>query len=172
MILPPVFTDEKNAVNVVIETPRNSPIKYKYDETGKYFKLDKFLPLGLAFPLDFGFIPHTKAEDGDPLDVLVLLDFPVYPGIIVECRMIGVITAEQKEKRGKYKRNDRFIAVALKSLCYAETKTIEDLSSTFLKGLITFFEHYNDMQDRKFKVLKIENSSRAIELISKGSNSV
>src|SRR5690242_18658416 len=106
MRLPEAF-GKKNLVNVVIETPRGSKNKYDYDEEHDYFKLGKTLPDGTAFPLDFGFVPHTKAPDGDPIDALVLMEQPTYPGCIIECRCIGVIEAEQKEKGESATRNDR-----------------------------------------------------------------
>src|SRR5512142_3126073 len=96
---------------VIIETPRNSRNKYKFDEKTGRFKLSKVMPEGMMFPYDFGFIPKTEAEDGDPLDVLVLNDEPMFPGCELECRLVGVIKALQKEK-GKENRNDRLIAVA------------------------------------------------------------
>jgi inorganic pyrophosphatase len=87
------------------------------------YSLSKILPLGMAFPYDFGFVPGTKAEDGDPLDVLVLTDKPLFPGCLVESRVIGVIELAQ-EAAGKKERNDRLIAVAQASLLYAEAKDL------------------------------------------------
>src|SRR5437763_6775127 len=106
-------------VQVVIETPRGNRNKFKYDPESGFFKLSKILPEGMVFPYDFGFVPSTKGEDGDPLDVLVLTDDPLFPGCLVDCVMIGVIEAEQEED-GETQRNDRLIAVAQASLLYAE----------------------------------------------------
>jgi inorganic pyrophosphatase len=96
---------------VIIETPRGSRNKYKYNTETCRMKFSKVLPEGMMFPYDFGFIPDTKADDGDPLDVLVLSDEPMFPGCEVECRIVGVLRANQRAN-GKEKRNDRFIAVA------------------------------------------------------------
>src|SRR5689334_9308585 len=97
-------------IEVIIETPKGSRNKIKYDPSSMNFKLSKVMPEGMMFPYDFGFVPSTKAEDGDPLDVLVLTDEPLFPGCLVECSLIGVLKAEQKEQRHT-NRNDRLIAV-------------------------------------------------------------
>src|SRR5882757_3081895 len=90
---------------VVLETPRGTVYKYDYDFDFGMFRMNKILPLGMVFPFDFGFIPSTKAEDGDPLDVLLLLDEPGMQGTLVPCRPIAVLEASQKEK-GEEFRND------------------------------------------------------------------
>src|ERR1051326_6735268 len=123
----------QSALDVVIETPKGSRNKYAYDEKARCFRLSKVLPEGMMFPYDFGFVPHTRAEDGDPLDVLVLMDEPTFPGCVVECRLIGVLKAKQEEKdehsaRPKMKRNDRLIAVASASQTYADIRDISDLN--------------------------------------------
>src|SRR2546421_8211911 len=107
--LPPL--DDNGRVQVVIETPKGSRSKYAFDPDQRAFKLKKVLPEGMVFPHDFGFIPSTEAEDGDPLDVLLLMDQPAFPGCLVEARLIGVIEGEQSED-GKKERNDRLLAVA------------------------------------------------------------
>jgi len=103
---------------VIIETPHGSRNKYKYNEETGRMKFSKVLPEGMMFPYDFGFIPATKANDGDPLDVLVLSDEPMFPGCEIECRIVGVLKAMQREN-GKENRNDRLIAVAEGSVLYA-----------------------------------------------------
>src|SRR5947207_11435270 len=105
------FEDE--CVMVVIETPKGSPNKLAFEPRYGTFMLKGVLPAGAVFPFDFGFVPSTRAEDGDPIDVLVLMDAPVFPGCIVPSRLIGVIEAEQTED-GTTIRNDRLLAVAEK----------------------------------------------------------
>lgn len=139
-------------VEVVIETPRRSRNKLKFDPASRHFKLSKVLPKGMMFPYDFGFVPSTKAEDGDPLDVLVLTDEALFPGCLVACRLIGVIKAEQEEN-GETTRNDRVIAVAEQSLLYAETHTLQDLSPTILKQIEDFFTNYQRARNIRFTVL-------------------
>jgi inorganic pyrophosphatase len=165
MILPPTFSKEENIINAVIETPRGSRNKYHYDKENDFFYLKKVLPTGTYFPFDFGFIPHTLAEDGNPLDVLVITDFPLFPGCVVECRVIGVLEAEQKEKKQKPVRNDRIIAVTSASLSYSHLEELIDINENFLNEVIHFFEYYNEMEGKTFKILKKKNKSAAIKLI-------
>jgi inorganic pyrophosphatase len=168
MKLPPTFIN-KNSENIyaVIETPNGSRSKYYYDPENDFFLLKKILPSGTSFPLDFGFIPNTKGEDGDPLDVLVIMDYPSYPGCVVECRVIGVLEAEQKEKDKKPVRNDRIVAVAQESLCYSDLKKLDDLNKNLLNELIHFFEYYNKMAGKEFRFLKTKNKNAALKLIRK-----
>src|ERR1700760_5120369 len=101
-----------SSVEVVIETPKGSSQKYDYVPNTPFFKLKKILPSGTVFPYDFGFIPDTKGEDGDPLDIIVISEFNSFPGIMIKCRIIGGIKAEQSTKDAKKMiRNDRFIAI-------------------------------------------------------------
>ena len=85
MKMPPAFTEEHDAIHAIIETPRGSRNKYKFDEETNLFKLNRAFPIGMFLPLDFEFIPQTKAEDGDPMDVLVFMDEPAFPGCLAEC---------------------------------------------------------------------------------------
>jgi inorganic pyrophosphatase len=97
-------------VNVIIDTPRGSRNKFKFDEKLGCFKLSRILPAGHVFPHDFGSIPGTRGEDGDALDVLVLMDEPAFPGCLITARLIGVIVACQTEQ-GRTISNDRLIGV-------------------------------------------------------------
>src|SRR5678816_3881477 len=108
------FDAESDELNVLVDTPKGSRNKFKYDEERGLFKLGGVLPVGAVFPFDFGFIPSTVGGDGDPLDVLILMDEPAFPGCLVKAKLIGVIEAEQTEEK-KTTRNDRLIAVAADS---------------------------------------------------------
>jgi Inorganic pyrophosphatase len=167
MKLPETFVPDSKNINVIIETPKGSGNKYTYDPQTQLFKLSKILPEGLMFPLHFGFIPRTKGGDGDPLDVLVLMDEPSYPGNLIECRVLGVIEAEQTEKNGETMRNDRLIAAAVESHRYREFNTVKDLDKYLMKELINFFVTYNKMSKKKFKVLETNGPNTAIRLIKK-----
>src|SRR5262245_29594058 len=101
-------------VNVIVETPKGSHTKFKYDEEHGLFMFDKTLPIGQTFPFDFGFLPSTRGDDGDPLDVLVLTDEPTFVGCLIHGKLLGVIEAEQTEN-GKTERNDRLIAVPIEA---------------------------------------------------------
>jgi inorganic pyrophosphatase len=91
--------DKSNLIQVVIETPKGSRNKYSFDVDQKIFELKKVLPTGMDFPYDFGFVPSTKAEDGDPIDVLVLMDEPAFPGCLLKCRAVGIIEGEGRKRR-------------------------------------------------------------------------
>lgn len=149
---------------VVVETPRGSRNKYKFDEQTGRMKLSKVMPEGMMFPYDFGFLPNTKSEDGDPLDVLTLSDEPTFPGCQIDCRLIGVIKANQRES-GKETRNDRLIAVAAASVLYAGVQNISDLESVVLKQVEEFFVNYQKVRDIEFEILAREGWESARKLV-------
>lgn len=161
-------TKPPDTQTVIIETPRGSRNKYKFDEETGRMKLSKVMPEGMMFPYDFGFIPNTKAEDGDPLDVLVLSDAPMFPGCEVECRLVGVIKAEQKEN-GKENRNDRIVAVPAGSVLYAGIQELSDLESGVLKQIEEFFTNYQKVRNIAFKVLERGGVRSAKELVQQAS---
>jgi inorganic pyrophosphatase len=108
----PAFEDRSADVTVIVETPKGSPNKYGYDPTCNAFRLKAVLPEGTAFPYDFGFIPSTLGEDGDPIDLLMFLDSPAVVGCILTARLIGVIEVRQREQGGEWVSNDRLLGVA------------------------------------------------------------
>ena len=152
--IPGLSTWKRNLATVVIETPKGTPNKLKYDPEANVFRLSKVLPAGLVFPFDFGFLAGTAAPDGDPLDVLVLMDAPVVPGCVVMSRLIGVLQCEQAEAGKRPVRNDRVIAVADASLTHRGTRTIADVSRTLLDEIESFFEAYNRAERRRFRVIR------------------
>lgn len=133
-----LFT-KNNDLRVVIETPRGSRNKYSYDPECDCMQLSTVLPEGLVFPYDFGFIPSTLGQDGDPLDILILMDEPVVPGCIVRARLIGAIEAEQKEKGKDWTRNDRLIAVATHAQTHDGARNLSDLRPHLVKEIKEFF---------------------------------
>lgn len=164
MKVPSPFVKGSKDVNAVIETPKGSRNKYVYDEATGGFKLKRALPAGMVFPFDFGFIPSTAADDGDPMDILVLTDAPTFAGCIIECKVIGIVKVEQEEK-GKDVRNDRVIAVQIHSRQYASVEKLTDLEEGLLKEIIHFFASYNEISEDKFVPLGNEGSSEALRLI-------
>ena len=123
-------------LRVVIETPKGSRNKFAFNPDEHIFEL-KVLPSGMAFPYDFGFDPSTKADDGDPIDVLVLMDESAFPGCALTCRPIGVIEGEQGTKKKK-ERNDRIIAIEQDAHSWTDIKTIDDLGKEFEQELEDF----------------------------------
>src|ERR1700749_3870756 len=134
---------EDGLVNVIIETPEESQNKFDYDLKLNVFRLKKTLPMGTLFPFDFGFIPNTLAEDGDPVDVLVIMDQRAFPGCLVECRVIGVVEAEQTETNKKKERNDRIVAVTDCSVLYADITNVRELNKKMVEEIENFFIDYN-----------------------------
>jgi inorganic pyrophosphatase len=142
---------DSGLVNVVIDTPRGSRCKYKYDEKAGVLRLSKLLPLGASFPYDFGFIPSTRGADGDALDVLVLLDEPVALGCVVPVRLIGVLQAEQTETSGETVRNDRLLGVVETPYNPPELRSLDELHRQRVDEIEHFFVSYNEMEGRRFR---------------------
>ena len=153
---------------MVVETPRGSRNKYKYDEAVGAFLLDGILPEGMSFPYDFGFLPATVADDGDPLDVLLLMDEPAFSGCVVPCRLIGVIEAEQTERDGSTERNDRLVAVPVKCRPCSDFNSLLDVNRDRLHEIGEFFVSYNRVRGKQFKVLDVSGPERAEALARQG----
>src|SRR3954471_139418 len=135
MKLPQPFIEGTDYINAIVETPKGSRNKYAYDDSTDIMMLKKALPAGMVFPFDFGFIPSTVAEDGDPMDILVLTDAPTFPGCLVHSKVLGIIKVEQEEE-GQKVRNDRVIAVQLQSRMYSSASHIEDLPAGLVKEIV------------------------------------
>src|SRR5262245_59299180 len=160
----PAFDQETGDLNVIIDTPQGSRNKYKYDPELKCYKLNHILAEGIVFPFDFGFIPSTKGEDGDPLDVLLLMEEAAFTGCLIKSRLIGDIEADQTVE-GKTGRNDRFIAVPSESQRYRQIEDLKELDSRLLDQIEHFFISYNEMRNRKFEVKRRLGSKSARKLI-------
>jgi inorganic pyrophosphatase len=158
-------TDSKLLV-VIIETPKGSRNKYAYDVKEHIFELKKVLPAGMAFPYDFGFVPSTRGGDGDPLDVLVLMDEPAFAGCKLTCRVVGIIEGEQSDKKTT-ERNDRVVAVEMANHSYARVKHIDDLGKRFEKELEDFFVNYHRLGGMKYKVLGLKGPAAAWRAIKR-----
>jgi inorganic pyrophosphatase len=162
--LKPLDADDKQLLRVVIETPKGSRNKFAFNQEEQVFELKKVLPAGMAFPYDFGFVPSTEADDGDPVDVLVLMDQPVFPGIALSCRPIGVIEGEEIDKKKKV-RNDRIVAVEQDAHSWADIKTLDDLGKHFLRELEEFFVQYHYLSERQYRVLDVKGPGQARKLV-------
>jgi inorganic pyrophosphatase len=165
--LKPFDNDDKQLLRVVIETPKGSRNKFAFDPDARIFELKKVLPAGMTFPYDFGFVPSTKADDGDPVDVLVLMDEPAFAGCVLSCRPIGVIEGEQGDKKDK-ERNDRIIAVEKDAHSWADIKTISDLGKEFCRELEEFFVNYHKLSGAQYRVLGLKGPDQARKLVKSG----
>lgn len=164
----PAFDEESGDLNAIVDTPKGSRNKYKYDETLRLFKLSGVLPAGAFFPYDFGYVPSTEGEDGDPLDVLILMDEPAFVGCLVPARLIGVIEAEQTERDGETERNDRLIAVAANSHNHKDVQALDDLNQNLVDEIEHFFVSYNEVKGKIFKPLGRYGPDRARKLVEQG----
>jgi inorganic pyrophosphatase len=157
--------------DVVIETPALNRYKYAWDPEAQRFRAKSVMPLGTSFPFDFGFVPGTTADDGDPIDVLVLADAPLAVGAIVECKLLGVVRVAQSD-RGKRAliRNDRVIAVPAKSLRGARWFDLDDIGSELEHEIVEFFRTYVELQGRRFALLGRAGARAAATAIARTRN--
>jgi inorganic pyrophosphatase len=163
--LPP-FDKDKSVIVVIIETPKGSRNKYAFDAEERIFALKRVLPAGMAFPYDFGFIPSTLGGDGDPLDVLVLMDEPAFAGCKSSCRVIGIIEGEQGSGKKK-ERNDRIVAIESDNHSFSEIKHIDDLGRQFQRELEEFFVNYHRLSGEEFRILAVKGPSAARKVIDR-----
>jgi inorganic pyrophosphatase len=148
----------------IIETPKGNRGKYDYDVDSGLFELARMLPDGMSFPVDFGFVPSTLCDDGDPLDVMVLNDEPSAVGTLVRVRLIGVLEAEEEEG-GRIERNDRLLAIPLHAHLYASAKNLDDLEPTFLENVAQFWVNKARLEGKSFRVLGHGEPAAAIEIV-------
>jgi inorganic pyrophosphatase len=154
-------------LHVFIDTPKGSRNKYEYDLEHHLFKLGGVLPAGAVFPFDFGYVPSTEGGDGDPLDVLVLMDEPAFVGCLVPARLLGVIEADQTED-GKTMRNDRLVAVAANARDHQDLQSLVQLNEHLLQEIEHFFASYNTIKGKQFTPRGRFGPDRARQLVDEG----
>ena len=149
---------------MIIDTPAGSRAKSKYDGKLACYRLSRLLPHGMAFPYNFGAVPRTAAEDGDPLDVLVLSQAAFFVGCLVTVKLIGIIRANQTE-HGKTIRNDRLLGAPVTVVNPARYEHIDDLGAILLVDIEHFFVSYNAAQGRKFEPLRRGGPNDALQAL-------
>jgi inorganic pyrophosphatase len=159
-------------INITIESPKGSGHKYDFEPELNRFKLKKILPAGMVFPFDFGFIPDTKGEDGDPLDVVVISEITTFPGCCIDCRIIGAIKVNQTERDGKTMRNDRYFAVPVVSHLFSNINSINEIPEAILNQIESFFRNYNEQADKKLDIIQRINGPEAYQMIKSNSSSL
>ncbi|MEI9890029.1 MAG: inorganic diphosphatase [Caulobacteraceae bacterium] len=162
----PKLKAREGACRAIVETPKGRRQKLDYDPKEKMFRLKALLPDGMSFPMDFGFVPSTLADDGDPLDVMILADEPTPTATLLDIRLIGVIEAEEVEN-GKTERNDRVLAVAAISHLYASLKSVGDLEKPFIDNLVQFWTNKNRLEGKTFKCIGVRGPTAAVERVRK-----
>jgi inorganic pyrophosphatase len=158
--------DEKaGTILVVVETPRGGRTKLDLDPELGAFVVKSVLPVEMIFPTDFGFIPSTQGEDGDPLDVMLLSDEPGFPGSVVHARLIGVIEGEQTELDGRKVRNDRLLAVPCEGRAYRDVDDLAGLPSGLTDGFCAFWTRKAEEEGKRFSVLGVRPTKQAVALV-------
>lgn len=163
----PTMDEQTGLLNVIIETPKGTRNKFGFDERFGLLRLKKVLPPSTVFPFNFGFLPSTWGEDGSPLDVVVLMEEPAFPGCLVSARLLGVIEAEQT-RHGRKVRNDRFIAVADQTPALGHYQHLKDVEFGLLGQIEQFFISYNQAEGQKFIPIRRTPGEMARKLIAEG----
>jgi inorganic pyrophosphatase len=158
----PIGLKAPTIVNTIIEIPRGSTNKYEVDSKTGVIKLDRVLFSPLFYPFDYGYIPQTHYLDGDPLDVLVLLSHPTFPGCVIEAKPIGVL--EMSDDKGP---DEKILCVATKDPRYGYRESLDELNNHTLSELQHFFEVYKHLEEKDVEVKGWHGRDLAVELISK-----
>jgi inorganic pyrophosphatase len=161
----PTWADKK-LIHAVIETPRGSRCKLEFDAKLRAFTLAKPLLVGLTYPYDWGFIPSTKAQDGDPVDVLVIHDAATYPGLVLRCKPIGVLEVLQITD-GSEERYDRIFAVPERSPFEGDLQDVRRLPARAVEELEKFFEATDALENKKLKFLGWRGPTHAVRTIER-----
>ena len=154
------------SITVIIETPRQTAGKYVFDPLNQIYRLKKILPLGMHFPYDFGLIENTHAQDGDPADAMVFTECITYPGVRLNCRLIGALQVKQN-KNGISVRNDRYFVVAEESVMFEHIKEIKDFSRLHNQHLRDFFINYTRAENKRLSDLEFINAANAKKSLQK-----
>ncbi len=156
--------DLPNQINVIIEVPMNSdPVKYEIDKDSGAVFVDRFLATPMYYPCNYGFVPHTLSDDGDPIDVLVISDYPIFPGAVITAKPVGVLIME--DEKGM---DEKILAVPAMKLnsVYESIESYKELPKSLLDKIIHFFERYKDLEKGKWvKVKGFEDAAKAKKLI-------
>lgn len=139
----PIGDKAPEIINAVIEIPVRSSMKYEYDEALDVIRLDRVLHSPMFYPADYGFVPHTRADDGDHLDVLVLMSQPTFPGCMLEVRPVGVLDMEDEEGR-----DWKILAVSTKDPRFKEIATLSDVDTHVKDEIQHFFEQYKHLENK------------------------
>ncbi|HRK20551.1 MAG TPA: inorganic diphosphatase [Fimbriimonadaceae bacterium] len=156
----PIGPQAPEIFNVVVEIPKGSTNKYEIDQETGVLKLDRVLYSPLFYPFDYGYIPQTLYLDGDPIDVLLMISHPTYPGTVVEAKAIGVL--EMKDEKGP---DEKILCVATKDPRFSQRKSLNDLQEHTKKEIIHFFEVYKTLEEKSVEVLGWNEVSLALKLI-------
>ncbi|MFW5942431.1 MAG: inorganic diphosphatase [Chloroflexota bacterium] len=157
----PAGPDAPHLINVIVEIPGTTRNKYEFDHEGGYIRLDRVLASPLHYPADYGLIPQTLYDDGDPLDVLVLIKESTFPGCVLQARAIGLFRMRDQDLS-----DDKVLAVADHDPLYADYRDLSDVPSHYLREVAHFFNRYKDLEGKRVEGLGWEPRSVALDRIS------
>jgi inorganic pyrophosphatase len=160
--------DDKGHVNAVVEAPKGSLAKLKYDTNFGIFTISRALPVGISYPYDWGFIPTTEGPDGDPLDVLILHEGSTFPGIVIPCHPLGLIKMDEEDKKGRRRRNDRIIVTPIWQDCLGDLQGSSDVSKAMRKEIEQFFLNTVFFSSKNARVLGWKGGKKAASAIEAG----
>lgn len=152
--------DVPENINVVIEIPRGCGNKYEYDKDSGMIMLDRVQPTTMKQPYDYGFVPHTLSDDGDPIDALIVIDEPLFPGVVVPSRVIGLLKMIDDGDE-----DEKLICVAADDKNYAHIQALADLGEHFQKKVRHYFERYKDLQDKEVEITGWAEKPEALEAV-------
>jgi inorganic pyrophosphatase len=156
--------EAEGEINVIIEIPMNDdPVKYELDKDTGAIWVDRFMQVAMSYPCNYGFVPGTLSGDGDPIDVLVVSNYPVVPGSVIRTRPIGVLLMEDESGV-----DEKIIAVPISKVdvSFENTKTLDDLNPLLKQKIVHFFEHYKDLEKGKWvKIKGFDGPEKAEEFI-------
>lgn len=162
--IPPLYESEANGVNVIIETPKGSRHKYAWKPELGAIELRRILRGGMVWPCDFGFIPQTLAEDGDAIDVALLIDEPCFPGCLVRARILGAIGLKKNGEQ-----NDRLIACPVSlpgaASTWDEVRNLEDVSPRLLREIEAFLTDYQTFEGHQIELTGIVGQEQAMQRV-------
>jgi len=161
----PLGDQSPKIINTVIEIPKGSHNKYEYDETMDEIRLDRVLHSPLFYPADYGFVPHTRSEDGDHLDVLVIVSDSVFPGCVVSVRPIGVLDMEDEAGQ-----DWKIVGVAEKDPRQSKIQSIEDIDEQYKNEICHFFEQYKKLEHKWVTVKGWLSKEEAYRIITEAQN--
>jgi inorganic pyrophosphatase len=163
--------NDKNEISVIIEISQNSyPVKYEVDKDTGLLCVDRFIPVSMSYPCNYGFIPNTLGGDGDPLDVMVISDYPIVPNAMIKCRAVGVIMMEDESGM-----DEKILAVPADKVAinYQEIKDVSDLDKNLINKIIHFFENYKGLEKNKWvKIKETKDRVAALEIVDQGINNL
>ncbi|HIK27048.1 MAG: inorganic diphosphatase [Oscillatoriaceae bacterium SKW80] len=149
-------------LNLLIEIPAGSKNKYEFDKTLQAFTLDRVLYSSVYYPYDYGFVPNTLADDGDPLDGMVIMDQPTFPGCIIACRPIGML-----EMIDDGDRDEKILCVPDKDPRYVDVKSLKDIASHRLEEIAEFFKTYKNLEKKVTQILGWKDIDAVMPLVEK-----